>query len=62
MSCELGHCWKVVRRDKLTTESGTMVIVFFRCKVCGFAYSSDEAELEEKDFEGAENYDREDKL
>lgn len=51
MACELGHCWKVVRRDKLTTENGTMVILFFRCKVCGFAYSSDEAELEEKDYE-----------
>lgn len=58
MSCEFGHVWKVTRKDKLCTEEGTLVIVFFRCRVCGCAFSSDEAELEEKDFEGAENYER----
>ena len=61
--CELiGHQWKVVRKDKLCTDEGTMCILFFRCKICDATFSSDEAELEEKDFVGSENFDREVKM
>ena len=51
MSCEFGHSWKVVRKDKLTTDEGTKVLIQFKCKVCGFQVTSDELEDDEKDYE-----------
>ncbi len=51
MSCEFGHSWKVVRKDKLTTDEGTKVLAHLKCKVCGFQFTSDEFEDDEKDYE-----------
>jgi tRNA(Ile2) C34 agmatinyltransferase TiaS len=48
MSCE--HLWKCYRRDKLTTDEGTKVLLFFRCKLCGYKFESDDFEDDEKDY------------
>ena len=49
---EYGHIWKPYRKDKQTTDEGTKLILYFKCKICGakFDTAGEEMELEEKDY------------
>ena len=52
---ENGHIWKCYRKDKLTTDYGTQIILYMRCKVCGIEYNtsdSDDIIWDEKDWDG----------
>lgn len=49
-----GHQWKCYRKDRLTNDENTTLILFFRCKVCGFQFNSadsDEVNVDEKDYD-----------
>lgn len=48
--CYCGGEWKVIRRDVLTTEEGTKVIIHFKCRLCGYTFQSDEMD-DEKDYD-----------
>jgi len=60
--CEkFGHNWKIVQKQKQTTDGGTTLILFFKCRICGATFNTaddDEKEFEEKDYESKETYDR----
>ena len=55
-----GHIWKPYRKDKQTTDEGTKLILYFMCKVCGITFNTvgEEMEVEEKDYEPKETFDR----
>lgn len=46
MVCKCGGDWKLIRKDKQTTDAGTKVILHFRCKSCGFKFQTDEIDEE----------------
>lgn len=49
---EYGHLWKPKRKDKQITDEGTVIIIYFKCKICGaeFNTAGEENEIEEKDY------------
>ena len=51
MSCEFGHCWKIVRKDKQVLDEGTFLLIQMRCKVCGFSFVWDEMSEQELDYD-----------
>lgn len=58
---EYGHQWKVYRRDKLCTDEGTKMILFFKCKICSCKFdTSDDEEMidDEHDYPNSENNER----
>jgi hypothetical protein len=53
-NCEFGCSWKCYRKDKVCSDEGTRLILFFRCKVCGAKFDTvdEENDFDEKDWEG----------
>jgi 5-methylcytosine-specific restriction endonuclease McrA len=50
---EYGHIWRCYRKDRLTNDENTTLILFFVCKVCGCKFDtadSDEETIDEKDY------------
>jgi hypothetical protein len=62
--CEkFGHQWKCYRKDRLTNDENTTLILFFRCKVCKAQFDtadSDEVNVDEKDYSEKKIFNGED--
>jgi 5-methylcytosine-specific restriction endonuclease McrA len=57
---EYGHQWKCYRKDKICSDEGTQLILFFRCKICGCKFDTADAEeinFDEKDYEEKKRID-----
>lgn len=54
---ENGHIWKVYRKDRLTTDYDTQIILYMKCKVCGIIFNTsdnldEDIIYDEKDWDG----------